>query len=235
MRWSSDAPARSMKEAYCIGRVLRGRRDWWTRGRSYTSAPGTLLLLQPGDVHRDVALDGVTTIQVVAFAADSFGARAKTLRPKPQLEPGDPEAAPFVRLHDAVAAGADRFTLEVAVAEAKSALCTCTATAQRLAYPVERALELLRARLAEAVSLDDLAAHSGIDKFRLCRAFRAQVGLPPHAYLTRLRIARAKQLLAQGAKPRDVAPMVGLYDQSQLNRHFRRLVGITPGQYASLR
>jgi AraC-like DNA-binding protein len=71
-----------------------------------------------------------------------------------------------------------------------------------------------------------------MDKFHLCRAFRAQVGLPPHAYLTRLRIMRAKELLAAGVRPSEIAPRVGLYDQSQLNRHFRRIVGTTPGAYA---
>jgi AraC-like DNA-binding protein len=98
--------------------------------------------------------------------------------------------------------------------------------------PVRRARELLRERLAEPVTLDELAAYAGLDKFHLCRAFRAQIGLPPHAYLTRLRIMRAKELLAAGEKPSEVAPQVGLYDQSQLNRHFRRIVGTTPGQYA---
>jgi len=82
------------------------------------------------------------------------------------------------------------------------------------------------------VTLDALADHAGTDKFHLCRAFRAEVGLPPHAYLTRLRIMRAKQLLAAGVKPSEVAQRVGLYDQSQLNRHFRHLVGTTPGAYA---
>ena len=97
---------------------------------------------------------------------------------------------------------------------------------------MRRALELLRERLDDAVTLDALADHAGIDKFHLCRAFRAQVGLPPHAYLTRLRIMRAKELLAAGVRPSEIAPRVGLYDQSQLNRHFRRIVGTTPGAYA---
>ena len=82
------------------------------------------------------------------------------------------------------------------------------------------------------MTLDALADHANTDKFHLCRAFRAQVGLPPHAYLTRLRIMRAKELLAAGVKPGEVAQQVGLYDQSQLNRHFRRIVGMTPGQFA---
>jgi len=131
-----------------------------------------------------------------------------------------------------VNAGADRLTLEVAVAEALGAYAAIGDAPGDPVRPVRRALEMLRAQLAEPVTLDALAAHAGLDKFHLCRAFRAQVGMPPYAYLTRLRILRAKALLAAGVKPSAIAPQVGLYDQSQLNRHFRRLVGTTPGQFA---
>jgi AraC-like DNA-binding protein len=56
--------------------------------------------------------------------------------------------------------------------------------------------------------------------------------MPPHTYLTHLRIARAKELLRDGVRASDLAPLVGLYDQAQLTRHFRRLVGTMPGRYA---
>jgi AraC-like DNA-binding protein len=85
---------------------------------------------------------------------------------------------------------------------------------------------------AEPLTLDEIAGHAEVDKFHLCRAFRDQLGVPPHAYLTQLRIRRAKELLVAGVTPSDVASRVGLYDQSALNRHFRRIVGTTPGQFA---
>jgi transcriptional regulator GlxA family with amidase domain len=148
------------------------------------------------------------------------------------LAAGDPRGAAFHRLHDAVQTGACRLALEVAVTEAISALSAIGGARCEQTRAVRRALEHLRDRLDTEVTLDALADHAGTDKFHLCRAFRAQVGLPPHAYLTRLRVMRAKQLLEAGMKPSEVAPSVGLYDQSQLNRHFRRLVGKTPGAYA---
>jgi AraC-like DNA-binding protein len=43
---------------------------------------------------------------------------------------------------------------------------------------------------------------------------------------------RALPGFTAGVRPGEVAPQVGLYDQSQLNRHFRRIVGTTPGAYA---
>lgn len=231
MRWWSDAPYAGMKEAYVIGRVESGRVQWWGNGKIWESAPGSMQLKQPGDVHRDVAIDGPVAFQLITLPT-ALVERAGVARFTPQLDAGDPRGAALERLHAAVRAGADRLALEVAVTEAIDSLGKIGEAASGYTRPVRRAIELLRTRLDEAVTLDDLAAHAGLDKFHLCRAFRAQVGLPPHAYLTQLRIMRAKQLLVGGVKPSDIARQVGLYDQSQLNRHFRRIVGTTPGQYA---
>ena len=77
-----------------------------------------------------------------------------------------------------------------------------------------------------------LADHARLDKFQLCRAFRDEVGLPPHAYVTHRRVARAQELLARGVAQAEIAACVGLYDQSLLHRHFKRIVGITPGAFA---
>jgi AraC-like DNA-binding protein len=148
-----------------------------------------------------------------------------------QLEASDERAAPFHRLIDAVCAGVDRLSLEVAVAEAVSALALISDAHPGHSRSVRRAMEYLRERLGDSIRLDDLADYADLDKFHLCRAFRAQVGLPPHTYLTHLRIARAKELLLRGVRASDVAPLVGLYDQAQLTRHFRRLVGTTPARY----
>jgi AraC-like DNA-binding protein len=70
-------------------------------------------------------------------------------------------------------------------------------------------MEYIRERLGDSITLDDLADYAGLDKFHLCRAFRAQIGMPPHAYLTHLRIVRTKELLARGVRASDVAPRVG--------------------------
>ena len=59
--------------------------------------------------------------------------------------------------------------------------------------------------------------------------------MPPHTYLTHLRIQRARKLLAEGVRASDLAPRVGLYDQSLLTRHFRRIVGVTPARYGNTR
>jgi len=221
-----------MKETYAITRVVAWQSSFFTRGKLWSSAPGSLRIQEPGDVVRDLARDGPTTCQIVAFPQRTVESVIGKARVHPHLAAGDPRGAAFERLHDAVRTGADRLALEVAVAEAISAFAAIGGAKCEHTRAVRRAVELLRERLEDAMTLDVLADHAGTDKFHLCRAFRAQVGLPPHAYLTRLRIMRAKELLAVGVRPSEVAPRVGLYDQSQLNRHFRRIVGTTPGAYA---
>ena len=233
LRVSGDVLHSGMKEMYSIGHVEAGRSEWWSAGKQWSLRPGSLQLLQPGDVYRDISRDGPGAVQIVSLPPRMVEAVTGRIRVRSRVEADDPRGAAFRRLHGAVRAGADRFELEVAVAEAVAALGALGDGALDHTRPVRRALELLRERLADTVTLDELAAHADFDKFHLCRAFRAQVGMPPHAYRTHLRIMRAKELLAGGAKPSDVAARVGLYDQSQLNRHFRRIVGTTPARYAA--
>lgn len=223
-----------IKPHYAVGRVERGRSEFWARGRVWRSAPGTIQVKEPGDVHRDLAIDGSITWTVVVLpTADIEHVRDDgKVASLPQLAPDDERGLPFHRLHAAVCANADRFTLEVALAEAVATFARLRTVYPEHTRPVRRAMELLRDRLAEPVTLDALARYAGLDKFHLCRAFRAQIGMPPHTYLTHLRIHRAKVLLQKGVRASELAPHVGLYDQSLLTRHFRRIVGVTPARYA---
>jgi len=90
---------------------------------------------------------------------------------------------------------------------------------------------LLLERWRDNVSLDELVTAAGIGRFRLMRAFRATLGLPPHAYQIRIRVARAMAMIRTGVPLVDVAGASGFTDQSHLARHFTRVVGVTPGRY----
>jgi AraC-like DNA-binding protein len=63
------------------------------------------------------------------------------------------------------------------------------------------------------------------------RAFRAVTGMSPHEYQTLLRVTRARRLLRGGGAIGTVAAEVGFYDQSHFHHCFRRIVGLTPGNY----
>ncbi|MFJ3642741.1 helix-turn-helix domain-containing protein [Streptomyces sp. NPDC090108] len=91
--------------------------------------------------------------------------------------------------------------------------------------------ELLDARVAEGLALDEAARLLNAHPSHLVRAFSSAYGIPPHQYLTSRRIGRARRLLLDGMAPGEVAAVTGFCDQAHLTRHFKRLVGVPPGRY----
>ncbi|MEU5766635.1 helix-turn-helix transcriptional regulator [Streptomyces asoensis] len=94
-----------------------------------------------------------------------------------------------------------------------------------------RLRELLDARVVEGLTLDEAAGVVQAHPAHLVRAFSTAYGIAPHQYLTARRVDLARRLLLDGRPPGDVAAAAGFYDQAHLTRHFRKLVGVTPGRY----
>jgi AraC-like DNA-binding protein len=103
--------------------------------------------------------------------------------------------------------------------------------ARRRARGIESALAFLSQNYAERIFIGDLAAKAGLSEFHFQHRFNAMLGITPHRYQLMLRVFHAKSVLRRGMPIRDVATSVGFADQSHLHRYFRRIVGVTPGQY----
>jgi AraC-like DNA-binding protein len=80
-------------------------------------------------------------------------------------------------------------------------------------------------------TLEALARDLGVHPSHLVRVFRREYGLPPHRYLVGRRLDRARRLLLDGVPIAEVAAATGFHDQSHLTRHFRALLGTTPGRF----
>jgi AraC family transcriptional regulator len=93
-----------------------------------------------------------------------------------------------------------------------------------------RAIELMTATGARRVSISDVSAELGLSQWHFSRQFRRTTGLSPYQFLLRWRIERARQMLERGHAISEVAAMTGFTDQSHMHRHFRRLLGTTPGR-----
>lgn len=95
---------------------------------------------------------------------------------------------------------------------------------------VAAALNLVRTRLADPIGLDDLANAAGMSRYHFARRFKHVVGVPPVAYLRQARIDAARTLLLSSDAPlRSIAAQVGLRDEFELSRAFKRAVGSPPG------
>ena len=104
----------------------------------------------------------------------------------------------------------------------------------RLARNALRAVEeYIHAHLDQNIALAALADVAHLSEFHFARLFKQTTGLPPHQFVIHQRVERAKRLIAEGRLSlAQIAIDVGFSDQSQLNRHFKRLVGVTPKRYA---
>ncbi|HYG63774.1 MAG TPA: AraC family transcriptional regulator [Thermoanaerobaculia bacterium] len=87
-----------------------------------------------------------------------------------------------------------------------------------------------------AVSIAALRERAGLTKTRLATAFREQIGVPPKLYA---RIQRFRHLLtllhAQAGSLADLSAEAGYYDQPHMNAEFRKLSGVTPGDFLAAR
>lgn len=99
-------------------------------------------------------------------------------------------------------------------------------------WQLRRAQDRLRAELGDTPSLQTVAAECGLSVSHFARAFRQSLGVSPHAWLVRQRIARAKILMrGRGPSLAEIALACGFADQSHFTRVFVREEGMSPGRW----
>lgn len=103
------------------------------------------------------------------------------------------------------------------------------------AVPYPAILEHIRQNVSRRISVDELAAIARVSVFELCRAFRRERATTPYRLVLEIRLRHASALLGAGATIAETAVQTGFADQSHFTRHFKRLTGMTPRQYATLR
>ena len=235
-------------DSYLVGVTEQGVQQFNCRRARHQSTPGKVFLLEPGELHDGEApsAGGFTyrmlyldpqwlTRELGALfeeaPADSQLSFASTLASDPRLAQATCNA--FHSLHS----GDLRIVRQSALDQLLEQLTGHLHWRQRyrddprLPLVAHRAREYLHAHGQQDISLNALSQVCGVDRFRLSRAFKAAFGLPPHAYLVQLRLARARRLLARGEPTAEVAMALGFADQSHMGRWFVRAYGLTPALY----
>ncbi|HEX9924726.1 MAG TPA: AraC family transcriptional regulator [Anaerolineae bacterium] len=240
--------SRHVHEGFAIGVIERGAEMFYYRGETHVASAGTIVVINPGEVHTGQAVDETGWTYRMLYPEVAL------LRQAASEASGRPHGIPFFPspvFRDDYLAGLIRklhFTLEKSVSALERQSHFLETLVQLILRhadnrPVLPAMfdlhpgigqvrAFLEAHYAQNVSLEQLSGIAGVSSFHLTRLFRESVGLPPHAYLNQVRIFHAKKLLTLGQSIAEVAFETGFADQSHLNRHFKRIVGVTPGQYS---
>ncbi|MCA0294327.1 MAG: AraC family transcriptional regulator [Actinobacteria bacterium] len=218
--------------------VDEGAVTYDLEGARHGALPGAITILPPGVPH-----DGRSALRDRGFCKRVLYLDAAWL---PDRCIGAAAGAPTVRnvgalslvaeLHDALASPGDNLAAETAVLSLGDALRDHfgQASNSRPDVPLARRLRaLLDDGLHEKVTIAEAAQALGVHPSHLVRAFSQAYGIPPHRYVTGRRVDAARHLIAQGTSIAQAAVEVGFHDQAHLTRHFRRILGATPGAFAA--
>lgn len=235
-------------DSYLVGITEQGLQQFNCRRQQHNSTPGKVFLLEPGDIHDGTApeaggftyrtlyldprwLDRELRAQFQEAPDNAQLSFAATLAEDPRLAIATANA--FEAMHHDELRIVRQTALDHLLANLTSHLRwrTLIDPDPRLPLVAQRARDYLHSHLHQDIGLDDLAQATGVDRFRLSRAFKAAFGLAPHAYLIQLRLTRARHLLARGEAPVSVAAALGFADQSHLGRWFQRAYRMTPADY----
>ncbi|HEX6121693.1 MAG TPA: AraC family transcriptional regulator [Ktedonobacterales bacterium] len=235
-------------DGFAIGVIEAGAERFRYRRGTHVAPAGALVLINPGEPHTGAAAapDGwqyrmlYPEAELLRGIASELAGQARQVPFFPEPVVWDPAMARTLgELHHLLEVSHDPLERDTRLRLALAALMQRHADAPHRTPPtraeaatVRQTREYLAAHATEPVALAALATLAGMSAFHLVRVFTAGTGLPPHAYLTQLRVAHAKRLLARRLPAGEVAQLVGFYDQSHLTRHFKRIVGVPPAQYA---
>jgi AraC-like DNA-binding protein len=236
--------ARHAHETYTLALIEDGVEEFRYGGSLLRAGRGAVALLNPEMVHTGQAgVPGGWSYRVLypsvslvrEVSAELTGSPGTPFFPDTVVN--DPRSARRVRAAHLAAEHGGPLASATLLHDALAGLLREHARAGRRTRPrearpvVRTAVSLLRERVTDPPTLDELALVTGVGPYALMRAFRAETGLPPHAYLNQLRVRQARQLLDRGVPPARAAAEAGFADQAHLTRHFKRVVGVPPGAY----
>ena len=97
---------------------------------------------------------------------------------------------------------------------------------------LRRVTEYIQQNLDKDLTLAELAALVCMSRYHFARLFKGSTGVPPHRFVVRQRIARARGLLATPERSiATISRLVGFRTSSHFTTVFRHVLGITPGAY----
>ena len=229
-------------EQYALIFLEHGQVDYSYKDKIRIMESGSMLLLNPYEVHTGKSLNGEPwQFRSLYISQELFHQAFKEQTNQshhPAFANAQLEDQAFLRLFSRVH---EYLLSEIDDALARTAtlnllkelvgLCSFESLDPSTGQRAEKAAAVkayLDQNYLEQVRLDELEKELGFSKYYLIRTFEAVYGLSPIRYTINLRIDEAKRLLYSGMKYTEVAYSTGFYDQSHFIRHFKLIVGVTP-------
>jgi AraC-like DNA-binding protein len=235
--------SRHSHEVFSIGAITAGHSTYLHEKSSQTISTGTVVLMNPGDVHACNPINDQPWSYVMLYVdaqwlgrvqqacgVEGFRALAATSSTDPQLFGGlldlhrtliDP-ALESLHKHEAAIVF---FTLM------QRRLGGVDQPLKKVNLKVSRAAQYIDEHYLQAIRLEDICQAANLSEAYLIRAFEQHYHMTPHAYLINRRIQHAQTQLRDGEAIVDIAQRSGFADQAHFQRAFKKHLAATPGQY----
>ncbi|NQD92648.1 AraC family transcriptional regulator [Pseudomonas sp. CrR25] len=238
--------ARHSHETFSIGAISHGRSTYLNEKARERIGAGTVVLMNPGDVHACNPLEGLPWSYQMFYVDVAW---LTELQHQLGFDHNQPlRAFSTILSHDPVLFSgltqlyrllsdpqADTLHKHCALLEFFGELQQRLEPApdgRREDHPrLQQAAEFIRDNCTHPLKLEDICTAVGLSPSYLTRSFRRRYGMTPHAYLINSRIQFAQARLRRGGEIAEVALAAGFADQAHLQRTFKQLLAATPGQY----
>lgn len=229
-------------DTYAIGLTLAGVQSFQYRGGWRHSLPGGTMVLHPDEVHDGEAGTEAGFKYRMMYIQPALIQQMLGGQPLPFIQNGlstDPRlfaaTAVLLRSLDCPLDPLEEQDALFDLAQALSNACAVSVTRPSFDYvAAERAREFIHSALDRTVTLEELAQHSGRDRWSLSRDFRLLFGTSPYRYLTMRRLDLVRSLLIQGQTLASAALIAGFTDQSHMTRQFSKTYGLSPARWMKM-
>lgn len=246
--YTHHAYPRHSHDYYVISVIERGFQSFTHCGTKYFTQPGGVILINPQAVHTGEPTDEhgfelrslyPTAAHIQSVVGEFTGHQSSQPSFTVTQVYDDWTASHVLALHKSLSDGSSLLECEARFVDTIAGLIKrygdIHSKAQRIGRErkaIQQSRRYIDEHFADGIRLKDLADHVSLSPYYLLHVFHAEVGMPPYVYLESVRIRHAQRLIEVGKPLIEVAFEVGFSSQSHFTHRFKRIIGVTPGQYA---
>ncbi|MCX2898237.1 helix-turn-helix transcriptional regulator [Pseudomonas mandelii] len=238
--------SRHSHEHFSIGAITAGRSTYLHEQAQFEVSVGTVVLMNPGDVHACNPIDNqpwsylmfyvdtawLTDLQHQLGFSPNLAFRRFGLTHSSDAKLFEGLVGLYELLLDTQQDNLQKHSALIEFfSELQLRLNPAGQPVREPNFKLERAADFISDNCTQLLKLDEICAAAQLSPSYLIRAFKQHYGMTPHSFLINRRIQFAQDRLRKGQLIADVALEAGFADQAHFQRAFKQHLAATPGQY----